>query len=506
MRHTLQAKAVALMATGVTVIVLGGCGRGEERPQPSPAPSTQETSPAAKDFGTALQKKVTGDAMMRHLGELQKIADAHDGNRALGTPGYDASVDYVSKALRDKGFDVQTPEFEVRLPFAEKPQLTVGGRAVEAKPLEYTIGTAPQGVTGPLVAARVEDSPGCSASDYDGLPVQGAVVLVDRGECPFGIKQRIAAERGAVALVVVNNVDGEVVSGTLGDDTEVKIPAVSVTKAVGGELRDAPGTTTLRLNAGVRSERTRNVIAQTKTGSTSDVVMAGAHLDSVPEGPGINDNGSGVAAVLETALQLGAEPDVRNAVRFGFWGAEEEGLLGSRDYTESLDENQLKDISLYLNFDMLGSPNPGYFTYDGDQSAPPNPEAGTPRVPEGSAGIERTLARYLDDAGKPAEDTDFDGRSDYDGFTLAGIPAGGLFSGAEEKKTPEQAGRWGGEADQPFDPNYHKKGDNLAHVDRTALEVNGGGAAYAVGLYAQDQRGRNGIPIRDDRTRHHTGA
>lgn len=507
MRHTFRAKTVALVATSVSAIVLGGCAGESSKPPPDPAPasSTQETSPAAQDFGTALQKKVSVDAMMGHLEQLQKIADAHDGNRALGTPGYDASVDYVVKALRDKGFDVQTPEFEVRLPFAEKPQLTVGGRPVEAKPLEYTIGTPAQGVSGPLVAARVEDSPGCSASDYDGLPTQGAVVLVDRGECPFGVKQKIAADRGAVALVVVNNVDGEVVSGTLGDDTDVKIPAVSVTKAIGGELRDAPGPTTLRLDAGVRRERTRNVIAQTKTGSTSDVVMVGAHLDSVPEGPGINDNGSGVAAVLETALQLGAEPDVRNAVRFGFWGAEEEGLLGSQDYTQSLDEDQLKDIALYLNFDMLGSPNPGYFTYDGDQSAPPNPEAGTPRVPEGSAGIERTLTRYLDKAGKPAEDTDFDGRSDYDGFTLAGIPAGGLFSGAEEKKTPEQADRWGGEADQPFDPNYHKKEDNLGHIDRTALEIHGGGVAYSVGLYAQDQRGRNGIPIRDDRTRHHTG-
>ena len=111
--------------------------------------------------------------MMAHLTKLQEIADAHDGNRALGTAGYDASVDYVAKTLRDKGFDVQTPEFEVRLPFAEDPQLTVGGATIAAKPLQFTIGTPPEGVTGPLVAARVDDSPGCTASDYDGLPVAG---------------------------------------------------------------------------------------------------------------------------------------------------------------------------------------------------------------------------------------------------------------------------------------------------------------------------------------------
>lgn len=138
----------------------------------------------------------------------------------------------------------------------------------------------------------------------------------------------------------------------------MKIPVVSVTKSGGVQLRAQPGPTTIKLNASVQSFKARNVIAQTKTGSGTDVVMAGAHLDSVPEGPGINDDGSGVAAVLETAVQLGNSPPVRNAVRFGFWGAEELGLIGSRNYVESLDLDGLKDIALYLNFDMLASPNP----------------------------------------------------------------------------------------------------------------------------------------------------
>ena len=189
-------------------------------------------------------------------------------------------------------------------------------------------------------------------------------------------------------------------------------------------------------------------------------------------------------------------------MRFGFWGAEETGLLGSNNYVQSLNLDALRDIALYLNFDMLGSPNPGYFTYDGDQSTKPNDNEGVPRVPEGSAAIERTLVAFLKGAGKPPEDTSFDGRSDYDAFTLSGVPAGGIFSGAEEKKTVAQAERWGGQADASFDPNYHKASDTLEHVDRTAMEINGGGVAYAVGLYAQDQSGRNGVPIREDRTRH----
>ena len=244
------------------------------------------------------------------------------------------------------------------------------------------------------------------------------------------------------------------------------------------------------------------MIAQTRTGSTGDVVMAGAHLDSVPEGPGINDNGSGVAAVLETALQLGPSPSVRNAVRFGFWGAEERGLVGSERYIESLNVDELRDIAMYLNFDMLASPNPGYFTYDGDQSTSPARGSAPPRVPEGSAGIERTLVAYLKSAEKPAQDTSFDGRSDYEAFTLAGIPCGGLFAGAEENKTAEQAELWGGQAHEPFDPNYHKQTDTIDHIDRAALGIQGAGVAYALGLYATSIGGRNGVPVREDRTRH----
>jgi Zn-dependent M28 family amino/carboxypeptidase len=165
-----------------------------------------------------------------------------------------------------------------------------------------------------------------------------------------------------------------------------------------------------------------------------------------------------------------------------------------------LDVNALKDIALYLNFDMLASPNPGYFTYDGDQSLPLD-KRGNPVVPEGSAGIERALVAYLKSAGKTAQDTSFDGRSDYDGFTLAGIPSGGVFSGAETTMSEEQAKLWGGTAGQAFDPNYHNSTDTLDHIDRTALGINGGGVAYVTGLYAQDLSGRNGVPIRADRTR-----
>src|SRR5947209_1076408 len=484
-----------IVAAATLMLAIGGCASSDSANSMKPV--------SAPDFAASLRGRVSTDAMMAHLTKLQDIANANNNTRAVGTPGYDASVDYVVGKLRDKGFDVQTMQFDAHVFHSDPGSVTVADKKVDARALEYSLGTPPGGVTGPLVATPADGTPGCNPADYDSLPVNvnGAVVMVDRGTCPFSQKAGAAAQKGAVAMVVADNVVEEHIAGTLGETNAVKIPVVGVTKADGALLRTTTGPATVQVAADTKTITARNVIAQTKTGSTRDVVMAGAHLDSVPEGPGINDNGSGVAAVLETALQLGPSPGIHNAVRFGFWGAEELGLIGSRKYVESLDVNALKDIALYMNFDMLASPNPGYFTYDGDQSLPAD-KRGSPVVPEGSAGIERSMAAYLNSAGKTPQDTSFDGRSDYDGFTAAGIPAGGLFSGAENKKSPDEAKLWGGPADQPFDPNYHKSTDTLEHIDRAELGINGGGVAYGTGLYAQELSGRNGVPVREDRIRH----
>ncbi|MDT5010447.1 MAG: hypothetical protein QOH57_2064, partial [Mycobacterium sp.] len=307
-------RGAALLATIALVAVSVGCSRDEPEQE-------RRTTPAAADYAQSLRQKVTADAMFGHLEHLQQIADANGGNRAVGTPGYDASVDYVVKTLRDKGFDVQTPEFEFRHFEAGPLSVTVKGAPVNARAMEYSVGTGPDGVSGPLVTAPAQDdSPGCAASDFDGLPVKGAVALVDRGNCPFSVKEAAAVERGAVALIVADNEQDNKTAGTLGAKTDVKIPVISVSKDVGQRLRAEPGSTTIKLDAKVSMIKARNVIAQTKTGSKDNVVMVGGHLDSVPAGPGINDNGSGVSAVLETALQMGSSPAIQNATRFAFWG------------------------------------------------------------------------------------------------------------------------------------------------------------------------------------------
>ena len=196
-------------------------------------------------------------------------------------------------------------------------------------------------------------------------------------------------------MIIANDVEEKAFSGALLEDDHVTIPVASVSKAEGARLRTRTGNATLVVDARIEHVRAKNVVAQTTTGSAQDVVLVGAHLDSVRLGPGINDNGSGVAAVLETALAMGSDPPVRNAVRFAFFGGEEEWLIGSDDYVKSLDVEDLKDVALYLNFDMVGSPNPGYFTLDGNLSGPTDPEfsAATRGVCGDRAGVLRFSRR-----------------------------------------------------------------------------------------------------------------
>jgi len=474
-------RVLAVAAAGLAV----ACSSSAPQP-PTPTAASTPASAPTPDAGLPgrLVADVTGDGAFRHLEELQRIADANNGNRALGTPGYDASVEYVARTLRDAGYAVQTPEFTARSFSAQDVRLTVDGAQTAATVLEFSPATPPGGVGGPLAVLPPDKTLGCAAADFAGVPA-GAVVLVQRGTCPFGVKSTNAAAAKAVGVLVANNADGPLEQATLGDATGV-LPTAGLSKADGDALAGRAGAAVNLVLATTIDERpSRNVIAQTTTGNPDNVVMAGAHLDSVPAGPGINDNGSGTATLLETAVRLGGAPAVANAVRFAFWGAEEEGLIGSTRYVAGLSDPDRQKISLYLNLDMVGSPNAAYLAYDGDNSD--NEGAGP--GPEGSATIEHVLLEQLASTGVTGEGTDFDGRSDYGPFIAAGIPAGGLFTGAEEVKTPEQAQRWGGTAGQPYDRCYHQACDRLDGIDRTALDRNTDAVAGTIGRLALSTEG-----------------
>jgi aminopeptidase S len=270
---------------------------------------------------------------MPHLQALQEAADDNGGNRATGTAGYDASVEYVVGVLRGAGFEVSTPTYELS-----------------------------------------------------------------------------------------------------GDEDE----------------ESASGTG-------------RNVIAQTRTGDPDRVVVIGAHLDSVREGPGIVDNGSGVASVLEIATRLGAEPAVRSAVRFAFFDGEEDGAVGSAAYVEGLSADDREKIALYLNVDMVASPNGGYFAQGGEGD-----DAET-AGPDGSATIGSLLADHLARTGVTGpEIIEFVG-DDESPFVEAGIPVGGAENGDAQEKTTEQARSWGGRAGEDFDPCYHEACDRIEGVNQEVL-------------------------------------
>lgn len=456
----------ALAATAA-VLTLASCSAA-----PSPPPS---------DPARDLAGKVTADAIFVHLEALAGIAAANRGSRSVGTPGYEATVDHVAGVLRDNGFDVSTPEFEwLNMGDPGKPTLRVAGRTFPVTQASPLAGTPRGGVSG--VSLRPRKPSGCAAGDYG--DVRGALAIVDDAGCSVVAKQNAAAANGAVGLLVVS------AGGTKGlfepgYYQKLTLPVAVIDRAADAALRRTTAPVRLILDGQAEVARSRNILAQTTTGDTAHVVMAGANLDSAPRSPGINNNGTGVAALLAIADALGSAPASANAVRFAFWGSE--NLGAAEKYVNGLDAGQLEDIAAYLDADALGSQNAGYFTLDGDQSAQPN------RAPEGSAGIERTLAGYLNLAGVRPADLPLDDSADYGAFLAAGIPIGGVSTGTTQRKTEVQARLWGGRAGAAFDPNAGTPRDGIENVDHRALSITGPAMAFAVGTYAQSIEGVNGV-------------
>jgi aminopeptidase Y len=263
---------------------------------------------------------------------------------------------------------------------------------------------------------------------------------------------------------------------------------VGVAQDIGLQLAATPGLL-LRLETDtVRGAvTTANVIAESRGGDPSNVVVAGAHLDSVLGSPGIQDNGSGSAALLEVAVQMG-KVKPRNKVRFIWFAAEEVGTRGAAHYVSSLSPEEQDAIALMLNFDMVGSPNYVFHVYDGDDSD----GTGFGPGPAGSAAIEALFQSFYEERGYAHKGVGLGYPSDQQPFVAAGIPAGGLFTGAEIPKTVEEANLWGGTAGDPYDPCYHLSCDTFANVSVTALEVNADAIAYAVLQYAMNTEKVNG--------------
>ncbi len=473
---------------------------------------------AAKDAfnSNGLRKAMTLEGVREHQRNLQFIANAYDGVRTSGTPGYDASADYVASRLESAGYDVTMQEFpfdyfkDVAPPEFDRvsPQAETYATPEEFTTMTYSGSGDATAEAVHVTAGAGSLGPGCSASDVP-ASAAGKVVVVQRGGCPFKDKAINAQNKGAAAVVIYNNTAGPL-NGTLGSIGQ-NIPVIGTTQAIGQEQAQliASGPVTLHVAASTLSDRriTRNVIADTG-GKASRTVVVGAHLDSVAQGPGINDNGSGSAGILEIAEQFAKRGiDPNNRVRFAWWGAEEYNLVGSTFYVNQLSDAQLDDHLANLNFDMVGSPNFVRFVYDGDNSAFP-PGATAAEGPDGSGQIESVFVSYFRNQGLASDPTPFSGRSDYGPFIGEGIPAGGLFTGAEGIKTERQAQIYGGTAGIAYDPCYHQACDTFANNSNTGLDQMSDAAAHATYTYALTTEavtnggrlkpGKNGTPPEAD--------
>lgn len=430
---------------------------------------------------------VTVPNILQHEQQLQSFADANDDTRLAGTPGNQASIDYIAATMAADGWSVTIQPFPfdffeelapsslsrvspdpvtfengtdfATLSFSGSGDVT--GTVTPVGPLNVPIGNTPAGTT----------SSGCAAADFAGFPA-GNIALIQRGTCTFLTKATNAINAGAIGVVVFN--EGQSgrtgpIAGTLG--APVTVPVVGSTYALGADTVErirSGETVVFRITTSTISEQreTFNVIADSPWGDPNRVVVVSAHSDSVGAGPGINDDGSGASMNLELALRLGEEGQPpRNRVRFIWVGAEEEGLIGSFFYVDSLSTAERSKIIAMLDHDMVASPNYARLVYDGDGST----FGGDVSGPNGSGLIESQYTTWFGSQGLANEPIPFDGRSDYVAFTEAGIPAGGIFTGAEVEKTEAQAALYGGTAGIAFDPCYHQACDDINNPNLKAL-------------------------------------
>ena len=389
---------------------LGACDSGgDDADRPSPAPV-----------------RIDARLVRGHLSALQRIADRSDGNRSAGTAGYRRSAGYVARVLRGAGWKVELRPFSYPW-WSERSsslRLEPGGMLRHGRDFRPILFSGSGSADGPLRPVGT----GCSSAELAGVQ-PGEVALAYPAGCLFRVKAQLARAAGASGLLLADPARRPATSTATLTVPGIRLPVLIVRRALADTL--AAGTRVrMSVRAATGRRRDANVIGQS-AGRGSAVVMAGGHLDSVPAGPGLNDNGSGVAALLAAAQGIG--PRAPGApVRLGFWGVEEFGLYGSRAYVASLPRSQRREIRSYLNLDMVGSPNPVVTVY-GKRA--------------GSLG--RILRRRVNPAG------DTSGASDHVPFAAAGIPVGGVFTGATDR----------GPGGRPRDPCYHLACDRLSNVN-----------------------------------------
>ncbi|KAI1641208.1 peptidase family M28 [Biscogniauxia mediterranea] len=429
-----------------------------------------------------LQASISSESLMKRAKELYGIAELAQEQyghptRVIGSAGHLGTLDYITDAINQLGdyYTSANQSFPAVVGNVFESRLVLGHAVPESAVAMSLTPPTPgkEPVYGNLVLI---DNDGCDASDYPS-GVAGNIAFVVRGTCPFGTKSAHAGKAGAVAAVVYNY-DPDNFGGTLGAPSPDHVATFGLSgtdaapvleKLKAGETVDSIAF----IDSEVATIDTNNIIIQTVGGDPDNCVMLGAHSDSVTEGPGINDDGSGSLSLLEVATQL-TKFSVNNCVRFAWWAGEEEGLLGSDYYVSVLPDEENLKIRLFMDYDMMGSPNFAYQIYNATNAVNP-------------VGSEQLRDLYIDwykSHGLNYTFIPFDGRSDYDGFIRNGIPGGGIATGAEGIKTKEEAEMFGGKAGDWYDPCYHQLCDDIGNVNETAWLRNTQLIAHSVATYA----------------------
>ncbi|CAO2652723.1 Nn.00g021340.m01.CDS01 [Neocucurbitaria sp. VM-36] len=473
--------ALCAVLTGATALQIPLFSLGKQ----APIGHVNETKPLVNS--TELQDLISGDRLMVRAKKMYEIAklgeeEYNHPTRVIGSAGHLGTLSYIYETILQLGeyYTISNQSFPAVSGNVFESRLVIGdGVPKSAAPMGLTPPTKhKEPVHGDFVLVSNE---GCQASDFPDS-VAGNIAFIKRGICPFGTKSEHAGRKGAVAAVVYNY-EKDPVSGTLGTPS----PDHIATFGLSGEeaepvLKKLENGTRVDgiayIDAEVNQILTVNIIVQTTEGDPENCVMLGAHSDSVTEGPGINDDGSGTMSLLEVATQL-TKFNVTNCVRFAWWAGEEEGLLGSDYYVATLPEEENKKIRLFMDYDMMGSPNFAYQIYNATNALNPT----------GSEELRDLYIKWYEDQGLNYTFIPFDGRSDYDGFIRNGIPGGGIATGAEGIKTKEEEEMFGGKAGDWYDPCYHQLCDDVGNVNVTAWVVNTKLIAHSVATYALSFKG-----------------
>uniref|UniRef100_A0A8H7MZ17 Peptide hydrolase n=1 Tax=Bionectria ochroleuca TaxID=29856 RepID=A0A8H7MZ17_BIOOC len=417
-------------------------------------------------------EKLVSDIQESHLRDIlttfDTIASQNGGTRAFGLPGFNASLKYVLEYMSKNSsscskYDTTIQPFTHL--FSQTKHISLIGpqeEAVDVISLQYNHPTPlPDGLNAPLASIPIDDErgTGCFEDQWSGVDVSGKIALVKRGKCHFVQVLKLAKAHGASAAIIFNNVPnvkgGSASLGAENYGTLVPLGVITYEQGMAWYERlhtEEVFNVHLTIETLTEIRDTWQILLETKEGDPDNVILLGAHLDSVQEGAGINDNASGVAALLTIAKSL-EKYQPRNKVRFAFWGAEESGMIGSSHYVSTLTAAELDKIRFYFNYDMIASPSPASIVY---------------ATSEGDKKGAQFLYDFLKENSRSPEFATFGSSSDYVAFLDAGIPSSGIFTGAGK----------------PYDECYHTSCDDVSNINWDALVINAKAAAYGTAQLA----------------------